>query len=164
MARTRLKTRVRQMMSRRHKTSLFLETQRFTEAIRHRLLPMAKKANSDSLMAVALKWLELIFKGWPVDTGRSRAAWAALYAKHGIPFIPKGNSPAAIADGQAQGASEEQLRGVKQYIKMINGVVYSPFLEAGFSGQAPAGVLRVTMRQMRREIDREYKRRFGKVK
>ena len=148
-------------------SSMYMETGRFNAHIKNVLLPKAKVATGMALLAIALELDRRIMLGWPVDTGRSRAAWSALLEKHGMPMPPTGGanvSPAAETEGKALGASEEKLVGARQSIALINGVDYSPVLEVGWSNQAPKGVVRREMRLMRGEPAKEFKKTYKDVR
>ena len=158
-----LKRRTRRIMG-KGKGSIHLETGRFTNHIRNRLLPHARASNRDAILAISLELMKLVMLRWPTDTGRSRAAWSILLDMHNVPATGKGNDPAAISEGKSLGAVEESLHAPMPNIKMINGVVYSPYLEAGSSGQAPSGALRISMREMRRQTGKHIRREFKDVK
>lgn len=144
---------------------MYLQTERFNAHIKNVLLPKARVSTADALLVVALELDRRIILGWPVDTGRSRAAWSALMEKHGAPLpATTGGDATAEAEGKALGASEEKLTGSKQSISLINGVDYSPVLEVGWSKQAPKGVVRQEMRRMRGEPQKAFKAKFKDVK
>ena len=146
------------------KTSIHFETEAFNDHIRNVLLPRAKASSGDAVLAIALELMKLVMLRWPVDTGRSRAAWSVLSEKHGVSTMEKGGDQMAIAEGKTLGAVEEALDVPLPHIKMINGVEYSPFLEAGSSGQAPSGALRISMREIRMQTGKHVRREFKDVK
>ena len=159
----RLNKRVRRIMG-KGKGSIFLETGRFNTHIHNVLLPRARIANRDAVLAIALELMKRVMLRWPVDTGRSRAAWSTLLEMHGIPAVGKGSDQTAITEGKALGAVEEALNVPLPHITMINGVEYSPYLEAGSSGQAPSGALRISMREIRRETGKQFQKKFKSVR
>lgn len=135
------------------------ETAKFNRMLMTKVIPSSRLAARDIIRMAALEVLSRTIKCWPVDTGRSRAAWLASFdaaqLKSGgglLSFSSKGSSPAAIAEGRALGSYEETatLHGLSA--KITNAVGYAPMLEAGWSKQAPSGCLRRAMSGMRREI------------
>lgn len=78
----------------------------------------------------------------PVDTGRARAGWTTAANALGIK-VPKGKEQGST------GQYEEMLEGPHQYIRMMNDVDYVIYLEYGWSKQAPAGMLRISMAELR---------------
>lgn len=52
---------------------------------------------------------------------------------------------------------------VVKYVEIINGVDYIIFLEYGYSGQAPHGMVRVSMRELRKgKLPQDMSKRFQK--
>jgi len=126
-----------------------LETKRFNAFIRD-VMARSDAGASTVLRAFALKLIGRVIKGWPVDTGRSRAAWYVSIEQLGGIALGK-DSP----EGRAAGRYEEKLRGMNKFILMVNGVEYAVFLEMGHSVQAPYGVVRISMMQMRKALPKE---------
>jgi hypothetical protein len=85
----------------------------------------------------------------PVDTGRARAGWYASAMGTGTRWTDAGKDSAAIALGKSEGSYAEHFGWLDKWIEMTNGVDYIVYLEYGHSQQAPAGMVRVSMRQMR---------------
>jgi hypothetical protein len=100
----------------------------------------------------ALDLLARIVKRTPVDTGRARAAWYPSMVALGlnVPLATEGTKAAEIAKGKSEGSYKDRTkRPGLMYIDLINGVRYIVYLEYGYSGQAPFGMVRISMRQMR---------------
>ena len=144
-----------------------LESHRFNEFVRNRLLPaVTEEAVPDAVLAIALEVDAKIMEEWPVDTGRSRAAWSVLLSNHGMPE-PSGKtseneSADAKEEGRSMGDAEESLRPSQPFVKLINGVEYAPWIEAGSSPQARRGVVRMVMRDMRKQFAPEVSKRVKK--
>ena len=96
---------------------------------------MDREGSGRALRALAFEFLSLVIPKTPVDTGRARGGWAS--------------DPAAGAEGIEAGSFEEDLRGAEQFIVLVNAVRYITILEFGGSRQAPAGMMRITFREMR---------------
>jgi hypothetical protein len=113
---------------------------------------------SKALRNVMLNLIERVTKRTPVDLGRLHAAWLP-YARHaGVPMPTTGKSPEAQARGLSEGSFREDLQGANQFIEITNGVPYVVRIEFGHSSvQAPAGMVRVSLREMMvGEIDEEF--------
>ena len=135
-----------------------LETDKFNQMLMTKVIPSARPASETIVRTAVLEIMTRVLKTWPVDTGRSRGAWLAVFdhaqAKLGGPGLspPQKGNPSAIAEGRAKGLYEER-QGVRGFnAKLVNGVDYAPSLEGGSSTQAPTGSLRNAMSSMRREI------------
>jgi hypothetical protein len=69
-----------------------------------------------------------------------------------------GGGPGA-AQGRSEGSFREDLDGANQFIEVTNGVPYIKRLEYGYSTQAPAGMVRVSMRELLAgEVDDEFEK------
>jgi hypothetical protein len=144
-------------------SAMRLETQRFNRTVTRVLLPRAKVIAADAIQLIALEVDRNIMLGWPVDTGRSRAAWAPYAATFGE-GIPGSTGTPQELEGQSQGDFEKKLGDTRPSIKLINGVEYSPYLEAGSSGQAPQGVVRRVLRNMRQQVRATFKKASSRNK
>lgn len=131
--------------------SFKVETSRF-DAFADRLLAgFTVDQQEIMLRALGLKFLAQVAPQTPVDTGRARAGWAAMADAEGMPLPLRGQRE-AIAKGRAEG-SFELLRGRQSAtLRIRNAVPYIVPLEYGHSDKAPAGFVRITLRQMRREM------------
>lgn len=106
----------------------------------------------------------------PVDTGRARAGWGAAGKALGIEVPTKiegaievkahtrrtasgklAEVDAYIRNATAvdEGEYEEKLTGDKQFIRIANNVQYILPLEYGHSAQAPFGMVRISMAELR---------------
>lgn len=99
-----------------------------------------------ALRHVALSFVRGVFERTPRDTGRARGGW--------LPYADHAGQPIAdplpgSARGKSEGGFREDLRGRDQFVEITNGVPYIVPLEYGHSKQAPAGMVRVTMRTIR---------------
>lgn len=107
----------------------------------------------------AAELLRRIIMKMPVDTGRARAAWYMSTTGLGVRFnfgtkgplvaSKKIRSTEGIESGMSEGDYVENLKGLTPYVEMVNGCPYIIFLEYGWSGQAPWGMVRISMREMR---------------
>ena len=91
--------------------------------------------------------LNRIISRTPVDTGRAQAGWIPYMEANGSPVTIKGNQ-SDISQGRSEGSYNESFHGSKLFIEITNGVPYILFLEYGSSGQAPTGMVRITMREL----------------
>lgn len=136
--------------------SIDLETDRFNAAVQ-RHTKKVKMAVAKVLLKAMTVAMRQTVKEWPVDTGRSRAAWYPFFDHFGL-ATPRGKSsknlsPMAVEQGRSEGSVIDRLaRKRDPQIIVINAVPYSGFLEAGWSAQAPAGVVRRAMREARRAL------------
>src|SRR3546814_4931116 len=93
---------------------------------------------------VSLELFRRVVLRSPVDSGRFRANWSV-----GIGRIPQGVVELDDKTGTATiSKADAELAEVKagDVIYLINNVPYGPRLENGWSKQAPAGVVAVTVR------------------
>lgn len=94
-----------------------------------------------------------------VDTGRARAGWYASAQGLGksLDFSSGIKGDNKVSEGKKKGSYKEKLSGFSnKYIEMINGVSYIIYLEYGWSKQAPTGMVRISMRQMRGKLAKNY--------
>jgi hypothetical protein len=109
-----------------------------------------------ALRETMLRLLTKIIERNPVDTGRSRAGWFP-YKDHAGEGVDGGGSGAE--QGRSEGSYREDLEGANMYIEVTNGVPYIKRLEYGYSTQAPAGMVRVSMRELLAgEVDDEFEK------
>lgn len=105
---------------------------------------------------MALDLLNRIVKKNPVLTGRSRAAWYMSVEGLGGQWSDQGSDKSAIAKGKSEGAFEDHTNSMpEKYVILINSVAYIIFLEYGASKQAPAGMVRLSMREMTGKVPQE---------
>jgi len=145
-----------------------VETEMFNKHVRSFL----KKSGVDvgvGIRKFAFDLLRKIVMKTPVDTGRARAAWLVSLEKLGegrlgtvtIPLKPikkggkvkrrKGVSASGIALGRTEGTLIDHTKGTfkEKFVIIVNSVDYIVFLEYGWSQQAPYGMVRISMREMR---------------
>lgn len=102
----------------------------------------------------------------PVKTGRARAGWypAAMGLK--VPIsLTQGvteESKTAIGEGIASGEFYDNTKGKRndKHVIIVNGVSYIWMLEYGYSQQAPAGMVRISLRKMRDELPDRFSSMF----
>jgi len=163
------------------KTSIEFETKRFNAAIKK----FAAKSNLSTekvIRKIAFDLLAGILSGLPkssgftipnttsitgrhpVDTGRARAAWYPSVVGLGGSFDfdsgIKGDSK--VSQGKKEGAFKNNLKSFigEKYVELINGVPYILYLEYGWSKQAPAGMVRISMRKMTGKMPKELNEEF----
>lgn len=138
------------------------EVQQANKAFGRALADFADRSGVSMWDAVRKATLDLmrdIMLDTPVDTGRARAGWTAIFRefRERAPSIP-GRNAKARAEGRALSRAEVRLqertihigpwgRRVKDAgeIRIQNRVPYVIFLERGWSGQAPAGMVQVNL-------------------
>ena len=118
---------------------------RWTETL---LDGLERDAQSKVLKAMAFEFIKRVVQKTPVDTGRARGGWMSYLLANGQPSNGGGSDPKAIAEGVAAGSFTQKLNGTQQFIVLVNAVDYIVILEFGSSGQAPAGMMRLTFREL----------------
>lgn len=126
--------------------SFSLDISRFVEKAKGNLILVIQKVELDLLVRVV--------RMTPVDSGRARGNWMV---EHGSP--PKGEHYPETGDEKKSQAERKSQRfaidaGTAKieetepggYLYIVNNVPYIIELEDGRSTQAPAGMLRVTLR------------------
>lgn len=91
-------------------------------------------------------WGKLV-KKTPVDTGRARASWAITVSEpySGPPLAPGNYSPPTVP-------SVEEIDGTTS-VFITSNLAYMERLEDGHSGQAPQGMVRITVAEVAAELD-----------
>lgn len=114
--------------------SFALDLKRFADATQRRMTVIPRK--------VALELFRRVVMRTPVDTGRARGNWQA-----GV-----GTPPAGETDRTGASAALEQITGeVESWdaenvaIYLVNNVPYIVPLEDGHSGQAPQGMVKISV-------------------
>jgi len=110
----------------------------------------------------AFDLLAKIIKHTPVDTGRARGGWlpamerlAGDTGKVAVINISGGSKnfdQQAVEEGKTEGDfidNTNNMFGREQWVEIINGVEYVIYLEYGHSQQAPYGMVRLSMREIR---------------
>jgi len=110
------------------------------------------KAMREVLQATALKLTASIIKRTPVDTGRARGNWQV-----GINNKPDSVVATTDKSGNAalsNGANTIRTAGTTDTISVINNLPYIQKLENGSSQQAPAGMVKVTVTEFQRALNK----------
>ena len=127
--------------------SMKVETDLFNKHIKQFL----KKSNisvEKGIKKFAFDLLNRIIKKNPVDTGRSRAAWYVAIEKLGGAISV---STKEEREGYSKGKFIDHTKNfLDKYIEIVNGVDYVIYLEYGSSKQAPYGMVRLSMRELRK--------------
>ena len=109
-----------------------------------------------TIKRIVLEMFKRVMQRTPVDTGNARANWDI-----GINAIPDGFE-ATIETGELGAASQQALnRGLMEFASfklgdtayIVNNVAYIGFLEEGRSGQAPSGMVKITVREFQTIVD-----------
>lgn len=140
--------------------------ERYTAAL---IRGLDEESSARVLRAVALEFLGRVIRKTPVDKGRARAGWTSFLLASGLPADVGGSDATAIAQGQRESFFESNFQGGSPFIVLGNAVPYIVVLEFGHSGQAPAGMMRITFRELRagqvmtREYAKEVERQFAEA-
>lgn len=97
------------------------------------------KGAKNLLKQLTFLFLQLVIPRTPVDTGRARAGWYPAAQRLGL----------GTGNGNGEGSIEIKLEGKKKYIEITNRVNYIVYLEYGKSKQAPAGMARVSLHDVK---------------
>lgn len=108
-----------------------------------RIETVARKATFDLFRAVVLKS--------PVDTGRFRSNWNVSIAAPDFTFTDSANQ--ARANAEVSKALSLPVGGV---VFLSNGLPYANRLEYGYSQQAPAGMIRTSVVEFNRYVDKAF--------
>ena len=127
--------------------TLELETKRFQRWTGDLVRTMEKEQASRVLRAIALELLRRVMLRTPVDQGRARGGWGPGLEKLGGQV--HGGMAAGRAKGHSEGSYTEQFRSAKPFVLIVNAVPYIVPLEFGWSRQAPHGMLRMEMLEIR---------------
>ena len=111
-----------------------------------KLLDKRIKKNGDEgainfLKELSFLFLQLVIPRTPMDTGRARAGW-----------YPALNKLGGSGVGQGEGDIKTQFKGTNKYIEIFNRVEYIVLLEYGRSKQAPKGMARVSLQEIKRIV------------
>ena len=104
------------------------------------------------LRATALETLSRIVQRTPVDTGRARGGWEVA-----IDATPPDSSDVDASGGATIARAAAVITGAKAGSSIVirNSVPYINMLEyGGHSPQAPAGMVRITVQEIRSIVDR----------
>lgn len=125
------------------------------EAFKHNFAALLAKAGEKAELVVRKTALELqsqMIQASPVDTGRFRANWQC-----GIGAVNQTTTNRAGKVGYAAlGRTSEALQGWKpgQTIYLTNSLPYAKRLENGWSKQAPAGIVALTVQNYANTLEK----------
>ena len=123
-------------------------------------------ALDEAVRRIALRvWEELVART-PIDTGRAQAGWVTNLDEPSD-HVPPGIAASALAQRQGQRRAGEtpgrivpppqppdlSAATARNRIFIVNNVLYAVELDHGSSRQAPAGIVAVTMAQVRAELE-----------
>lgn len=117
-----------------------------------RFAGLIKQEIAAAARALALDLFSVIMVRSPVDTGRFRGNWQIDISVPALAALERFDKP-----GQATILEETQklvLWKLGQTISFRNNVPYSVRLEYGYSGQAPNGMIRITIAEAQMRADR----------
>ena len=135
--------------------SVEVETKEFNRRI-NKFRRQCKLSTEVIIRRVAMELLRRILVKNPVATGRSRAGWYSATVGLGLPWTDEGDSPSNITRGKTEGRFHNNLKHpMDKYVLIINNVYYVLHLEYGSSDQAPAGMVRVSIREMMGIVPKE---------
>lgn len=142
--------------------SIAIETDIFNKHI----ADFKKKSNLTTeviLKKFAFDLIAKIIRKTPVDMGRARGGWIpgleglragmSKTIEINVQSGSKNFSQEAFIDGQKKGSFVNNLNTPwpqAKWVEIINGVEYLIFLEYGHSQQAPFGMIRLSMREIRK--------------
>jgi hypothetical protein len=138
-------------MARSNKVSVEWNNQQFNKFI----ADFIRQTGADTALVLrkfALDLVSRIVMRTPVATGRARAGWAAAGKALGID-VPRPRRRKAGEPPYDPGEYEEKLTGDRQFIRIANNVDYIMPLEFGHSAQAPFGMVRISMAELRSNQD-----------
>lgn len=95
---------------------------------------------------VGLDLFTKIVKRTPVDTGRMRSSWAVSLSE------PSGYTPDAIGPHPLPGFPKGMTITGKTTLWIVSNLVYAEPLENGHSGQAPQGMVKISVAEVAAEI------------
>ena len=124
--------------------SFALDVRKFAEAINVKTSLAVRKISLDILRSVVFKT--------PVDTGRARSNW---FVGVGGPVVKATDSHDTIGTSTVNsGASQINKASGDESIFITNSLPYIGRLENGYSQQAPAGMVAVTMASVQAFVDK----------
>lgn len=122
--------------------------ERIAAQMNERVETVAKKITLDLFRNVVEKS--------PVDTGRFKGNWNVSYA---VPNMSVGGRQDKTPKGEVDGSSLAMLQRVNGFpvggiSYLSNGLAYARRLEYGWSGQAPSGMVRLSVREFDAYVQR----------
>lgn len=142
------------------------ETTKFERFVRELLRGVEHEMLPKVIRKVALDFLAGVIPRTPVDTGRARAGWVSYVESHGqmVQITGPNVTAEAIAQGKEEGSFREQFTRREAFVEIINAVEYIVILEYGHSDQQPAGMMRITFREIQagQDLTKELAAEFRK--
>jgi len=154
--------------------SLDVETKIFNQHIKD----FNRKINVSTEKVIkkfAFDVLARIIRHTPVDMGQARGGWFLAMEKLGEGStksveinVSKGGkrfSQEEFEKGKAKGGFTDHTKGVfkDKWVEIVNGVEHVIFLEYGSSQQAPYGMVRLSMREIRKgQLPKDITEQFQK--
>jgi hypothetical protein len=134
-----------------------------------KLVAKSPSFRDKALRKTAFDLLNKIILRTPVDLGRARGGWFVGMknlmtkggGKGGIEIYKQGGSSEGYAQGEKEGKYSETGTGGKKVIEITNAVPYILFLEYGHSKQAPRGMVRISISEMKRTAPDVFKKEFS---
>ena len=139
------------MSKKARKPSLKVETRKFNKEVTRVLTGVANEKLPAAMKRIVFDAVNGFIAMTPVDTGRARAGWYSYLDHNGLP--PAGGGP-GTAQGRTEGSFEEKITSKIIDIQIINRVPYIMPLEYGHSKQAPGGMVRVTLKRIRKMLQK----------
>ena len=95
----------------------------------------------------ALRAVRLMIDRTPVDTGAAKYHWFIRKTAHRPRWNPKNVDPSGSA---AKSRAREDVQQFKtgQKLNILNSAPYFVYLEGGWSGQAPHGIVAITLAEV----------------
>ena len=127
-----------------------VETKMFNQHVTKFLAKYNKVDTKVAVRKFALDLLRKIVRKMPVDTGRARAGWYPSMQGLGGMWTDRGGDNTEISKGKSEGDFTVGTGHGSYWVELVNGVPYIIYLEYGHSRQAAYGMVRVSMREMRK--------------
>jgi hypothetical protein len=120
---------------------------KFNNAV-DRFIHRARDGAQQRTRAVAVALLSRVIDRSPVDTGRFRASWNIVSGEDADLSVAKEGKN----DGSGVMAKSVALQLTNAYV-VSNNLPYGPALEAGYSKQAPQGVVRLSIIDVKTKLE-----------
>jgi len=117
----------------------------------------AKENNCEIIRATAIALFRSVILGTPVDTGRARANWFASGASASNEINESGDKSGNVTIEEM--TTRVQALKDSEVIQLTNNLPYIKRLEDGYSGQAPAGMVKVNILRFEKLLAAEAKKR-----
>lgn len=111
---------------------------------------------SATVTKVAREFMQKVEQKTPVATGRARSGWYKAVVGLQGNWSDRGSSPDLIELGKSEGTFiDKTSQKYNRYIYIENNVPYIMSLERGWSKQAPAGMMALTILEMQGKLKKE---------